>query len=202
MKMFAELPEEYKLPFSDEQYLLMFGEETGFRNAIEGRGLRPTIGGIKRDYDCFDPKFREYAHVRWSVKYDPDNLDNVLAINEDGSLRFMLERKYIQPMALADRKEGDAEQLARVQQFNKQLETDIAERLAVANNKVEQLFNDNPQLDIATRLLICDNKGQNKNHKHTRRLQAHEIEDIETIEIATVHRPALQVKDEDTLDLY
>lgn len=202
VKLFAKLPEERRLPLSDEQYLLTFGADTGYRNALEGVGLRPTIGGIKRDYDCFDPKFREYAHVRWAVKYDPDNLDHVLAVNEDGSLRFMLERKHVQPMALADRREGDAEQLARVQEFNKQLEDGITERLALASNKVEQLFNDNPQLDVATRLLLCDSRGQNKNHKQTRRLQAHEIEDIEAIEIATVRRPALQIKDEDTLDLY
>lgn len=202
VKLFAKLPEERRLPLSDEQYLLTFGADTGYRNALEGVGLRPTIGGIKRDYDCFDPKFREYAHVRWAVKYDPDNLDHVLAVNEDGSLRFMLEQKHVQPMALADRREGDAEQLARVQEFNKQLENGITERLALANNKVEQLFNDNPQLDVATRLLLCDSRGQNKNHKQTRRLQAHEIEDIEAIEIATVRRPALQIKDEDTLDLY
>lgn len=202
VKLFAKLPEERRLPLSDEQYLLTFGADTGYRNALEGVGLRPTIGGIKRDYDCFDPKFREYAHVRWAVKYDPDNLDHVLAVNEDGSLRFMLERKHVQPMALADRREGDAEQLARVQAFNKQLENGITERLALASNKVEQLFNDNPQLDVATRLLLCDSRGQNKNHKQTRRLQAHEIEDIEAIEIATVRRPALQIKDEDTLDLY
>ncbi len=50
-----------------------------------------------------NPKFRD---VRWAVKYDPDNLDHVLAVNEDGSLRFMLERKHVQPMALADRREG------------------------------------------------------------------------------------------------
>lgn len=202
VKLFAKLPEERRLPLSDEQYLLTFGADTGYRNALEGVGLRPTIGGIKRDYDCFDPKFREYAHVRWAVKYDPDNLDHVLAVNEDGSLCFMLERKHVQPMALADRREGDAEQLARVQEFNKQLENGITERLALASNKVEQLFNDNPQLDVATRLLLCDSRGQNKNHKQTRRLQAHEIEDIEAIEIATVRRPALQIKDEDTLDLY
>lgn len=202
VKLFAKLPEERRLPLSDEQYLLTFGADTGYRNALEGVGLRPTIGGIKRDYDCFDPKFREYAHVRWAVKYDPNNLDHVLAVNEDGSLRFMLERKHVQPMALADRREGDAEQLARVQEFNKQLENGITERLALASNKVEQLFNDNPQLDVATRLLLCDSRGQNKNHKQTRRLQAHEIEDIEAIEIATVRRPALQIKDEDTLDLY
>ncbi len=202
VKLFAKLPEERRLPLSDEQYLLTFGADTGYRNALEGVGLRPTIGGIKRDYDCFDPKFREYAHVRWAVKYDPDNLDHVLAVNENGTLRFMLERKHVQPMALADRREGDAEQLARVQEFNKQLENGITERLALANNKVEQLFNDNPQLDVATRLLLCDSRGQNKNHKQTRRLQAHEIEDVEAIEIATVRRPALQIEDEDAFNLY
>lgn len=202
VKLFTKLSEERRLPLSDEQYLLTFGADTGYRNALEGVGLRPTIGGIKRDYDCFDPKFREYAHVRWAVKYDPDNLDHVLAVNEDGSLRFMLERKHVQPMALADRREGDAEQLARVREFNKQLENDITERLALASNKVEQLFNDNPQLDVATRLLLCDSRGQNKNHKQTRRLQAHEIEDIEAIEIATVRRPAPQIEDEETFNLY
>lgn len=202
VKLFAKLSEERRLPLSDEQYLLTFGADTGYRNALEGVGLRPTIGGIKRDYDCFDPKFREYAHVRWAVKYDPDNLDHVLAVNEDGSLRFMLERKHVQPMALADRRKGDAEQLARVREFNKQLENDITERLALASNKVEQLFNDNPQLDVATRLLLCDSRGQNKNHKQTRRLQAHEIEDIEAIEIATVRRPVPQIEDEETFNLY
>lgn len=202
VKLFAKLPEERRLPLSDEQYLLTFGADTGYRNALEGVGLRPTIGGIKRDYDCFDPKFREYAHVRWAVKYDPDNLDHVLAVNEDGSLRFMLERKHVQPMALADRREGDAEQLARVQAFNKQLENGITERLALASNKVEQLFNDNPQLDVATRLLLCDSRGQNKNHKQTRRLQAHEIEDIEAIEIMPVKTFAASSEEDFECDMY
>lgn len=199
VKLFAGLPEERRLPLSNEQYLLTFGAETGCQNAIEGTGLRPTIGGIKRDYDCYNPKFREYAHVRWAVKYDPDNLDNVLAVNEDGSLRFMLERKHVQPMALAERTEGDAEQLARVQQFNKQLEGDLTERFALAQGKVDQLFNDNPQLDVATRLLLCDSKGQNKNNKQTRRLQAHEVEDVEAIEVTTVQRFTSRAEDEEDL---
>lgn len=202
VRLFDKLPEERRLSLSDEQYLLTFGADTGYRNALEGVGLRPTIGGIKRDYDCFDPKFREYAHVRWAVKYDPDNLDHVLAVNEDGTLRFMLERKHVQPMALAERREGDAEQLARVREFNRQLESGIADRLTGHRGRVEQLFNDNPQLDVATRLLLCDSRGQNKNHKQTRRLQAHEIEDIEAIEIATVRRPVPQIEDEETFNLY
>lgn len=200
--LFAELPQERLLPLSDEQYLLSFGAETGYKNVIEGRGLRPTIGGIKRDYDCFNPKFREYAHVRWTVKYDPENLDRALAVNDDGSLRFMLERKYVQPMALAERKEGDAAQLERVNDFNRQLEIKITEQLALSHKKVEQLFNDNPQLDVSTRLLLCDSKGQNKNNKQTRRLQAHEVEDVTAIEVSTVKRAVPQLEDDNIANLY
>ncbi|MEG1842550.1 MAG: hypothetical protein RR221_07555 [Alistipes sp.] len=200
--LFAQLPEERKLPLSNEQYLLEFGADTGFKNAIEGTGLRPTIGGVKRDYDCFNPKFREYAHIRWSVRYDPDNLDNVLAVNEDKSLRFMLESKYVQPMALAERKEGDSLQLKRVYEFNKQLETKLTDQLALSHKRVEQLFNDNPQLDVSTRLLLCDSQGQNKNNKQTRRLQAHEVEDVKAIEVPSVKHKVLQVEDEDILNLY
>ena len=112
-KMMENLPDERRLPLTREQYLLNFGAETGFRNAIEGGGLRPTILGIKRDYDCFDINFRRYAGERWTVKYDPDDLGEVLAVSEDGSLRFMLTEKYVQPMALADRKPGDAAELKR-----------------------------------------------------------------------------------------
>ncbi|MDR2936878.1 MAG: hypothetical protein LBU80_05995, partial [Rikenellaceae bacterium] len=196
MELFAQLPEERKLPLSSEQYLLEFGAQTGHLNAIEGQGLRPTIGGIKREYDCFDPNFRAYAHVRWAVKYDPDNLDNILAVNEDGRLRFMLERKYVQPMALADRKEGDAEQLARVLDFNKQqLEVPITAQLGQVNDTVEQLFLDNPQLDIPTRLMLCDSRGQNKIHKQTRRVKALEAEDVEAVEVTMVKTIATRVDD-------
>ena len=41
----------------------------------------------------------------------------------------MLEEKYVQPMALADRKPGDAEQLQRVRDFNKELEAETARRM-------------------------------------------------------------------------
>ncbi|MFR2221993.1 MAG: hypothetical protein ACLS7N_03615 [Bacteroides xylanisolvens] len=100
-KLMENLPAERRLPLSREQYLLNFGAETGHKNAIEGSGLRPTILGMKRDYDCFDVRFRQYAGRRWTVKYDPDNLHEVLAVSEDGTLRFMLTEKYVQPMALA-----------------------------------------------------------------------------------------------------
>ena len=38
-KMMENLPDERRLPLTREQYLLNFGAETGFRNAIEGGGV-------------------------------------------------------------------------------------------------------------------------------------------------------------------
>ncbi len=181
--LFGQLPDDRRLPLQDEQYLLHFGAETGRKNAIEGPGLRPTLCGAKRDYDCFDARFREYAHVPWTVKYDPDNLDRILAVSEDGTLRFMLESKHEQPMALAERREGDAGALARVNQFNKQLESTLTKKLALSRGKVEEFFADQPQLDVAARLLLCDSKGQNKDRKQTRRLQSPDAQEIDYTEI-------------------
>lgn len=61
MQMLGNLKEENRLPLSKESYLLYFGATTGLTNALEGCGLRPTLLGIKRDYDCFDLTFREHA---------------------------------------------------------------------------------------------------------------------------------------------
>ena len=90
--------------------------------------------GARRSYDCFDLRFRQYAHIRWNVKYDPDNLDQVLAVSDDGALRFMLESKYVQPMALVERTEGDAAELARVKQYNTHLEGSLPQRTNESSN--------------------------------------------------------------------
>lgn len=76
-------------------------------------------------------------------------------MNSDGTLRFMLERKYVLPLALADRKEGDAGELSRVNRFNGELGRDINTRLSHACEKVEQLPGNHPQLDMATQLLLA-----------------------------------------------
>lgn len=174
--MMANLPAERRLPLSREQFLLNFGAETGFKNALEGNGLRPTLLGVKRDYDCFDIRFREHAGTRWTVKYDPENLSEVLAVNEDGSLRFMLQEKYVQPMALADRKEGDFEQLQRVRNFNRELEGHVATQLALAYEAGAEAIKGLPQSDILHRLLLCDSKGQHKLPRAERQLMAAEAE--------------------------
>ena len=191
MAGFANLKPEHRLPLSRESYLLNYGAETGFKNVLEGCGLRPTILGVKRDYDCFDLSFRDHAAERWTVRYDPDDLSQVLAINEAGTRRYMLEEKYVQPMALADRKPGDAEQLERVRAYNKQLEAQTAERMALAYRTTEQLIAGTPALrgSIEDRLLITDSRGQHKDQRSRKRLTA---ADIDSLEVEAVEVPIIQ----------
>lgn len=194
---YTKLRPENRLPLSRETYLLNFGAETGFKNVLEGCGLRPTILGVKRDYDCFDLSFREYAAERWTVKYDPDDLSTVLAVNEAGNRRFMLEEKYVQPMALADRREGDAAQLERVRNYNKQLESHTAERMALAYRTTQQLIESTPALrgSIEDRLLITDSRGQHKDRRSQKRLTA---ADIDALEVEAIEVPITAHGDSDT----
>ena len=179
MEGFAGLKTEYRLPMPTEQYLMTFGETTKRPVAIEGCGLRPTIEGVKRDYDCFDAKFREYGYKKWVVRYDRDDLSEVLAESEDGTLRFMLESKYLQPMALADRKAGDAEQLARIQRYNAQLENSVIERYGIACTTTQQVFLENPNLhNTLVKSLISDSDGQ---HKNLRNAERHRIEQDDAV---------------------
>ena len=203
MKKLANLKPEHRLPMSREMYLLNFGAETGFKNVLEGCGLRPTILGMKRDYDCFDLTFRDHASERWTVKYDPDDLHEVLAVSEDGTRRYMLEEKYVQPMALADRKPGDAEQLQRVHDYNKALEAETGRRLAdhfedarrVIERAAELPIHGTPALGacIEDRLLLTDSRGQHKDNRSRKRLAA---ADIEALEVETVEIPVTRQGDE------
>lgn len=165
VESFKALPEASKLELPAAQYLYYFGERTAKPSLLYGSGLQPTIGGIERDYDCFEPAFREHYSTRFYTMYDPDDMSQVLAVNEDGTLRFMLHDKYVQPMALKDRKPGDSDQLQLVRNFNKALEENVIETRANAAELVRATIANNPQLEETTlrKLLITDSRGQHKN---------------------------------------
>ena len=162
----ALTPIDRKRAYSYERYLFNFGETNGHRSLMQGSGLHITVGGQRFDYECFNHTFRMFASTRWEVRYDPSDMSRALAVNEDGSRCFMLEEKYVQPMALADRKPGDAEQLERVRQFNREHEAMIAEEICSADATVRRLFG-TKQLtaedEVLSKFLLTDSKGQHKN---------------------------------------
>jgi len=203
LKGYELTPADRRLPLSTENYLLTFGSDTGRLNAIEGQGLRPTIGGIKCDFDCFDPAFRRFSHVKWSVKYDPSDLGKALAVSEDGTLRFMLESKYVQPMALADRKEGDSIQMERVNHFNKMLVEDVTERIALASATTERLVLENPNLrNTLAKTLIVNSLGQHKDERNNIRHRLERGGDDEVFVIAPKKRKKVAVIEADEASIF
>lgn len=194
----AELETAYVAQFEAEgltelktaQYLMAFGESTGERRyLLQGCGIKATLGCVgnatdrtagKRvmEYDCFDTRFRKYASTRWQLRYDPEDLHYAVAVNEDESLQFTLEEKYIQPMALADRKEGDARELQRVMDFNRRKEQELMDELTPMEDRARELL----EQTTLSKLLITDSRGQHKLPKAKARLAAANAELVEAVE--------------------
>lgn len=197
----ANLPESRKLPLSKEQYLLAFGSDTKRPIMLNsaGKGLTPNIMGEVRSYDTFNIKFREYPHVRWSVKYDPSDLSQILAVSEDGSLRFLLDAPHTQPMALAERRAGDAEALAEIWGFNKRLTNYVMNHISLAYDKVEALIAHNPMISTPlVRALICDSRGQHKDRKNQARLGNIDMDKLQVKTIGTTPTVSEQTFTEET----
>ena len=176
---FEKLPQDKKITISNEQYLLQFGKDNKRTNKLEGSGLNITIAGKKYHYDCFDMEFRRHSYEDWVIKYDEEDLTKVLAVNKEETLRFMLEAKHIQPMALAERKDGDSEELQRVFDFNKSIESHVTNMICSAQQRTKELLlNNAPLLDSTlSKLMITDSNGQHKNQRNAHRITDAEIEE-------------------------
>lgn len=173
---YGKIPAERLLPMSTESYLLNFGMETGYKNTLEGSGLNVRLLGERRTYDSFELAFRMYAHLRWNIKYDPDDMHEVLAVSDEGDIRFLLEEKYQQPMALADRRHGDAEELQRVRDFNNDLKRMVIEHDAQATEIARECLLRHPDLENPYITgVLTDSRGHNKDRKSQYRLEYTDI---------------------------
>ena len=172
LEFWSKTEEQYKRVMDEELFLLTYGWTSGKGHVLEGSGLRVTIDGERLAYDSFDIAFREdAASKRWIVRYDPQDLSRVLAVSTDQKRRYILEQKYVQPMALADRKEGDAEQLQRVFDFNRRLEEHVAAKASRADEVAMAIFSKNTELDnTLAKTIITDSRGQHKDWVSRKRL--------------------------------
>ncbi|MDR0871850.1 MAG: hypothetical protein LBN27_00075 [Prevotellaceae bacterium] len=182
-QLWETMPQDKKLPMNREKYLYYFGDVRHKRNGdletnhFTGAGIIATIGGEQYTYDCFDLNFRKNMGVDWILRYDPNDLKTVLATNADGTLRFLLEEKYVQPMALAERTDGDSEQLQRVRDFNKEIveyvnqvkfDTDelVYDFIRKNTDAVQELTAHN---DTLYKHIIPDSRGQHKEQLQAQR---------------------------------
>lgn len=198
MAGFGKMIAENVLPMTSESYLLTFGEETGYKNTLEGSGLNIRLLGERRTYDSFNLDFRKYSHLRWNVKYDPDDMHEVLAVSDEGDIKFMLEEKFVQPMALADRRPGDAEELQKVRDFNNDLKRMVIEHDARATEIVRESLLEHPDLhNPYITGVLTDSRGQNKDRKSQYRLEY-----TEAVEEAEYEENTGAGRQQSTRDLY
>lgn len=182
MNAWDQLAETDKLALDYKNYLLQFGSTTGRSILMQSNGLLPTINGVKHTYDCFDTNFRRHSTTKWNVIYDPDDMSRVLAVNEDQSLQFLMEEKYVQPMALKDRQHGDSDQLQRVREYNRKLEQEVTDFRTETQQQSDDFIRMLPQFETLKKLTITDSKGQHKNERsavkdtHVKRITATQAE--------------------------
>ncbi len=149
VQQWQNLPQEDRIVFPINEFLRVFGKTTGYTNKLTGNGVTPTINGEQYYFDSFD------LNLRTKV------ID---------TLEFVLEQKYEQPMALYDRKEGDAEKLQEVFDFNKETKETLMDRNTENMEILQDYFGTKPQLDTLQKLLIVDSEGQHKDQKSEARL--------------------------------
>ncbi|MGL5682665.1 MAG: hypothetical protein ACRDDZ_06345 [Marinifilaceae bacterium] len=192
----GNVAEENKLKMSVSDYLMLFGETTGFTNKLEGQGVGVTLLGEKVWFDCFDLDFRNWGHKDFIIKYDPEDVTKVVAVVNEGSKtqpmegtkHFILERKHMQPMAVVEQTDEDRAQLKRVRDFNRIAETTIIAEQQKATELVEALFDEHPQLnDTLAKFLITDSRGQ---HKNQRNMLSGRFDDAEIIDVVPIEVPA------------
>lgn len=197
LAQWAKVKDEDRIELSYTSYLSTFGEMITKRHnkelretyMLQGSGINATIKGIKRAYDCFDPLFRRYASTQWGIVYDPEDTRCIMAVNEDESLRFILEEKHVQPMALRERRDGDSEELKRINKYNDHVIEYITEVRASSADNVRELFDTNPQLDgTLAKILLTDSMGQHKNNRNIGRAKTKAIEPVDYTDITLAMR--------------
>lgn len=190
MAAWEQTEEARKLPFCDEEYLLLMGETTGRTNHINGDGLRLEMQGGRINYDTFDISLREHYNEDWIVRYDPEDMSRILISNavrkgmkdagkEIGTLRYMMQKCMKAPMALADQKPEHFEYRNRVKGFNEELQQHIDDKVASVDGHIKNLQQRIPELinnTLLDRYLITDSRGQ---HKDARSKMRDEVTDAD-----------------------
>ena len=195
---YKALPEERKVELPKMSYLALLGNTRKDTYRLGPQGIVVKYEGKKIQYDCFDERFRDLCYVDWHIKYDPQDMSSVLATTEDGSEQFVLNTKYLQPMALADRKPGDYEALAQVLHFRKKEEERVGLALCAHQEGARNILQSSRELEDLSKFLITDSQGQHKTLKYAaeRALPEAPKATVNAFEAAT------EVEEENIRDMY
>lgn len=167
LETYAKSPDNLKTELSYNDYLLNLGVKKSKTTKHRGEGVEFRVNNIKYSYESFQLEFRNHLHLDWTIFFDPQNMERVLAYNEESALTFELEEKYVQPMDLYSQEREDRDEMGRVRKFNRQLEAKIMQQFAEDADEILDLVSENKVLDATLeKLLITDSVGQHKDNKN------------------------------------
>lgn len=175
-----------------EGYLLAFGE-TGKGNMLTPNGLKLVRGGVEYKFDCFNIEMREHRGERWTLRYDLGDMNQALAVSEDGTLRYMVEQKTKVPMALVDYKEEDWTALAEYRHYNAQLTERVTKHVCQVQEAAREYVTREQLESPMSALLLTDRKGQHKTNK--RQAQRQLVEDVAFEEVGESHAKVRELAD-------
>ena len=175
-----------------EGYLLAFGE-TGKGNMLTPNGLKLVRGGVEYKFDCFNIEMREHRGERWTLRYDLGDMNQALAVSEDGTLRYMVEQKTKVPMALVDYKEEDWKALAEYRHYNAQLTERVTKHVCQVQEAAREYVTREQLESPMSALLLTDRKGQHKTNK--RQAQRQLVEDVAFEEVGESHAKVRELAD-------
>lgn len=175
-----------------EGYLLAFGE-VGKGNMLTPNGLKLVRGGVEYKFDCFDLEMREHRGERWTLRYDLGDMNQALAVSEDGTLRYMVEQKTKVPMALVDYKEEDWKALAEYRHYNAQLTERVTKHVCQVQEAAREYVTREQLESPMSALLLTDRNGQHKDNK--RKAQRALVEDVAFEEVGESHAKARELAD-------
>jgi hypothetical protein len=127
-----------------------------------GKGLIMTIDNVEYTYDSLDIAFRKHLTRNWKITYDPGDMRSILVEDHDGQISFILEEKYVQPMAIADQTPEDREKLREIRQSNKDLRENIIEEGKQRRQILEEHFSSDDRLSAFRQKLMFTQNGQQK----------------------------------------
>jgi hypothetical protein len=131
---FAIMKEEDKRPLTTDLMLNIFGTTHKYTNQLTNKGLNVTINGETRTYMLLDHNFYDTIGTDYTIKYDINDLSQIMAISPDGRLKFVVPELTKSKMALKDMQEGDRIHLNKLLTFKKEtIDRQVARNVADMN---------------------------------------------------------------------
>jgi hypothetical protein len=159
---FGALEQAPKRLMDRKDYLRALGIPRERTIKANGKGLLMEVNRAEYTFDSLDIEFRKHLNRHWNVTYDPDDMSSILVEDQDGKISFILEEKYVQPMAIADQTPEDRIELKKIRDKNQDLKTHVIETNKENRQLIEEHLSGNERLQSFRQKLMFTYNGQQK----------------------------------------